>query len=220
MGDFFGAKYDATPKSRIRTLADYVPLFVDDPLRFAPGTSRGYSNAGYIVLGLIIEKRTGESYYDSVRRNIYAPAGMAATDAYTPDAVVPNRAVGYTSEDENEKPLKEPRTNIYTLPGRGSSAGGGYSTVEDLLKFDAAMRSGQLLPPEWTAWYFTGQLPAPGAAPGKPGGGKGVAGGAPGINGVLEMDLDTGYTVIVLANLDPPAAEKVGRTLRQWLGLN
>ena len=219
MGDFFGTKYDATPKSRIRTLADYVPLFVDEPLRFAPGTSRGYSNAGYIVLGLIIEKLTGESYYDYVRRNIYAPAGMASTDAYTPDAVVPNRAVGYTSEDENEKPLKEPRANIYSLPGRGSSAGGGYSTVEDLLMFDAAMRGGKLLPAEWTAWYFTGQLPAAGAAPGKPRGGKGVAGGAPGINGVLEMDLDTGYTVVVLANLDPPAAEKVGRTLRQWLGL-
>jgi CubicO group peptidase (beta-lactamase class C family) len=223
MGDFFGAKYDATPKSRLRTLADYVPLFVDEPLQFEPGTGRAYSNAGYVVLGLIIEKLTGESYYDYVRKNIYVPAGMLATDAYTPDAVVPNRAIGYTREDENEKPLKEARTNMYTLPGRGSSAGGGYSTAEDLLRFDAAMRAGKLLSPEWTAWYFTGRVPAAGAppvAPGKRSGGKGVAGGAPGINAVLEMDLDTGYTVVVLANLDPPAAEKVGRTLRQWLGLD
>jgi hypothetical protein len=40
------------------------------------------------------------------------------------------------------------------------------------------------------------------------------------VNATLEMDLDTGYTVVVLSNLDPPAAEKVGRTLRQWLGLD
>jgi D-alanyl-D-alanine carboxypeptidase len=220
MGDFFGAKYDATPKSRIRTLADYVPLFVDEPLQFEPGTGRSYSNAGYVVLGLIIEKLTGESYYDYVRKNVYVPAGMLATDAFTPDAVVPNRAIGYTSEDDDEKPLKEPRSNMYSLPGRGSSAGGGYSTAEDLLRFDAAMRAGKLLSPEWTAWYFTGRVPGAGTAAGKLSGGKGVAGGAPGINGVLEMDLDTGYTVVVLANLDPPAAEKVGRTLRQWLGLS
>ena len=220
MGDFFGPKYDATTKDRIRTLADYVSLFVNEPLQFEPGTSRSYSNAGYIVLGLIIEKLSGESYYDYVRRHIYAPAGMTSTDAYTPDAVVPNRAVGYTARDENEKPLTEPTTNIYTLPGRGSSAGGGYSTAEDLLRFDAAMRSGKLLSPEWTAWYFTGRVPAAGAAPRKPAGGKGVAGGAPGINAALEMDLDTGYTVVVLANQDPPAAEKVSRTLRQWLGLD
>jgi CubicO group peptidase (beta-lactamase class C family) len=220
MGDFFGAKYDATPKDRIRTLADYVPLFVNEPLLFEPGAGRSYSNAGYIVLGLIIEKLSGESYDGYVRLHITAPAGMTSTDAYTPDAVVVNRAVGYTARDENEKPLPEPTTNIYSLPGRGSSAGGGYSTAEDLLRFDAAMRAGKLLSPAWTAWYFTGRVPSPGGTPGKPGGGKGVAGGAPGINAVLEMDLDTGYTVVVLANLDPPAAEKVGRTLRQWLGLD
>jgi CubicO group peptidase (beta-lactamase class C family) len=222
MGDFFGEKYDAMPKDRIRTLADYVPLFVNEPLLFEPGTSRRYSNAGYIVLGLIVEALSGETYSDYVRRHVFTPAGMTSTDAYAPDAVVPNRAVGYTARDENEKPLPEPTTNVYSLPGRGSSAGGGYSTAGDLLRFDAAMRGGKLLSPEWTAWYFTGRAPgAEGAgAPAKPGGGKGVAGGAPGINAILEMDLDTGHTVVVLSNLDPPAAETAGRTIRQWLGLD
>ena len=222
MGDFFGAKYDATPKDRIRTLADYVPLFVNEPLRFAPGTSRAYSNAGYIVLGLVVEKLSGETYHDYVRRHVYEPAGMDATDAYAPDAIVSNRAIGFTARDENDKPLPEPTTNMYSLPGRGSSAGGGYSTAEDLLRFDAAMRGGKLLPPDWTEWYFTGRAPgAAGAgAPAKPGGGKGVAGGAPGINAILEMDLDTGYTVVVLSNMDPPSAETAGRTIRQWLGLD
>ena len=55
-------------RPKLRTLADYLPLFVDEPLLFEPGTSRSYSNAGYVVLGLIIEKVSGKSYYDYVRR--------------------------------------------------------------------------------------------------------------------------------------------------------
>jgi Beta-lactamase len=64
LGDFFGERYDATPKDHLRTLSDFLPLFASDPLRFEPGTGRQYSNAGYIVLGLIIEKVSGQSYDD------------------------------------------------------------------------------------------------------------------------------------------------------------
>jgi len=221
LGDFFGEKFDATPKSRIRTLQDYLGLFASDPLLFEPGTSRRYSNAGYIVLGLIIEKVTGKSYFDYVRQNVYAPAGMTSSDSFMQDAVVPNRAVGYTSEDAHGKPLPEARVNVYELPARGSSAGGGYSTAEDLLRFDRAMRSGKLLSPAWTAWYYSDPgAPPPSTPPAKLHGGKGIAGGTAGVNCVLEMDLDTGYTVAVMSNLDPPAAETVGKTLRQWLGLD
>jgi D-alanyl-D-alanine carboxypeptidase len=221
LGDFFGEKFDATPKSRIRTLQDYLGLFASDPLLFEPGTNRRYSNAGYVVLGLVIEKITGQTYYDYVRESIYRPAGMTSTDAFMQDAVVPNRAVGYTSEDAAGKRLPEARVNVYELPARGSSAGGGYSTAGDLLRFDIAMRGGKLLSPAWTAWYYSDlSMPPPSGAPGKLHGGKGVAGGTAGVNCVLEMDLDTGYTVVVMSNLDPPAAEKVSKTLRQWLGLD
>jgi CubicO group peptidase (beta-lactamase class C family) len=220
LGDFFGEKFDATPKSRIRTLADYLRLFATDPLLFEPGSSRRYSNAGYVVLGLIIEKVTGQTYYDYVRENIYGPAGMTSSDSYMQDAIVPNRAVGYTSENASGKPLPEPRVNVYELPARGSSAGGGYSTAEDMLRFDLAMRGGKLLSPAWAAWYYSDQSVAPAGVPGELHGGKGVAGGTAGVNAVLEMDLDTGYTVVVLSNIDPPSAERVAKTFRQWLGLN
>lgn len=220
LGDFFGEKFDATPKSRIRTLQDYFRLFASEPLLFEPGTSRRYSNAGYVVLGLIIEKVTGQSYYDYVRQNVYGPAGMTSSDSFMQDAVVPNRAIGYMSEDENRKPLPEPRTNVYQLPARGSSAGGGYSTADDMLRFDMALRGGKLLSPAWTAWFYSDQSTAPAGPPGRLAGGTGVAGGAPGVNASLEMDLDTGYTVVVLSNLDPPTAEQACRTIRQWLGLN
>ncbi len=223
LGDFFGERYDATPKAKFRTLADFLPMFVNEPLLFEPGTSRSYSNAGYIVLGLIIEKVSGESYYDYVRKHVFLPAGMKDTDAYMQDAIVPNRALGYTRESEDRKPQPGPgRTNVYTLPAHSSSAGGGYSTAPDLLAFDAAMRADKLLSPAWTGWYFSdkSKAPAAGAAPRRHSGGSGFAGGSPGVNGVIETDLDTGYSIVVLSNDDPPSAETVAKKIRQWLGLN
>ena len=75
LGDIFGPKFFAT-KDSLRDLADYLPLFVEQPLRFTPGAKWSYSNAGFITLGLIIEKLSGQSYYDYVQQHIYAPAGM------------------------------------------------------------------------------------------------------------------------------------------------
>src|SRR5262249_43644411 len=79
LGDVFADKYDAPPKARLRPLADYLPLSAGEPLLFEPGADRRYSNAGYVVLGLIVEKVSGESYYDYVRRHVFDPAGMTDT---------------------------------------------------------------------------------------------------------------------------------------------
>jgi len=222
MGDIFGKKYDATPKSRLRTLSDFLPLFVDQPLLFEPGTNRRYSNAGYIVLGLIIEKVSGKGYHDYVREHVFRPAGMKDSDAYPQDSIVPNRAVGYTREGE-EDPGKTPsgplHVNVYALPAVSSSAGGGYSTAADLLAFDQAMRRDQLLPTTWTDWFYGDKSAPPAAAPRKRSGGGGFAGGTAGVNASVESDLDTGYTIVVLSNLDPPSAERVSKRIRGWLGL-
>lgn len=224
LGDTFGERYDATPKDRLRALSDFLPLFSTDPLLFEPGTSRRYSNGGYVVLGLIIEKLNGQGYHDYVREHIFAPAGMTNSDAYPQDAVVPNRAVGYTREGRQGPAAGPRRINLYALPARSSSAGGGYSTADDLLAFDMAIRQEKLLSPELTDWFLTDKsrppAPAGSAAKGrKRSGGGGFAGGTAGVNAVLETDLDTGYTVVVLANYDPPAAEKIAKALRQRLGL-
>lgn len=95
--------------------------------------------------------------------------------------------------------------DIYERPAntaRGSSAGGGYSTAEDLLKFTIALQNNKLLSPENSR---------------KIGGELGVAGGAPGINAALEFDSRSGYTIIVLSNYDPPSAESVGEQIRRWV---
>jgi D-alanyl-D-alanine carboxypeptidase len=199
MGDFFGPKFQAASKEKLKTLRDYVPLFEGTPLEFDPGTNRRYSNAGYIVLGLLIEKLSGMSYYDYVRTKIFAPAGMRDSDSFAKDEQVSKRAIGYTNRDGG----KERHTNYDTLPGRGSSAGGGYSTASDLLRFLESLRSGKL-----------GSV-AIAQAIGVGGGGWG--GGAPGLNAAVESEDD--WAIIVLSNYDPPAAEEVARNLRRYLGL-
>ena len=197
-GNIFAAPPGKT-RGDIRRLADYLPLFVNEPLQFEPGTNQRYSNAGYIVLGLLVERLSGQDYYDYVRGHIYEPAGMARTASWTVDALPPNTAKGYTTRGvDGETPSSGPAVpNTNILPGRGSSAGGGYSTAHDLLRLLNALRAGTI--------------------PAGPPAGIGIAKGAPGLNAAVEGDLPGGYDLIVLANLDPPAAEKVARIVRGWL---
>jgi CubicO group peptidase (beta-lactamase class C family) len=217
LGDFFGSAFDAADKAKLVTNADFLPLFKDQPLLFAPGTQQRYSNAGYIVLGLVVERVSGEEYHDYVRRHVLALAGMTGTDSYRKDARVPNLAIGYTSDRTGG----DLRANTRGLPARGSAAGGGYSTAPDLERFIAALEGGKLLDAHWSAWMFGGPEPTARAAPGPAlpiaVGGLGIAGGSPGVNAVVEADLHANFCAVVLCNLDPPAAERVGRALRGWL---
>ena len=193
-GDIFAAPHGKT-RHAIRHNRDYLPLFVDNPLNFEPGTRQQYSNAGYVILGMLVERLSGTDYYRYVQERIYRPAGMTRTGAWPVDSLPLNTALGYTSE---EGPLER---NTARLPGRGSAAGGGYTTAHDLMRFMTALRQKKV-------------ANAPDA------GSIGIAGGAGGLNGVLEGDLRGGYDLIVLANLDPPAAERVSRIVRGWLGSN
>ncbi len=195
-GNIFAAPAGGTRDS-VRTIAGFMQLFAGQPLKFAPGSREEYSNAGYVVLGALIEHITGATYYDYVRLNIYEPLGMAHTDSYRRDSLPAGTAFGYTKRAGEGAAPDAWRRNTAMLPGRGSSAGGGYSTTEDLLRFTQAVEQGKL----------------PGL-----GGGMGIAGGAPGMNTIVETGLPGGYTLIALANMDPPAAESIGEELRAWLG--
>ncbi len=109
-----------------------------------------------MVLGLIVERVSGRSYYDYVRENVFGPAGMTDTDSYEADVPVSNLAEGYTREwGGSEHAGEPPRSNVYSRPARGSSAGGGYSTAPDLLKFAGALKKGKLLGPEFTRWVLS-----------------------------------------------------------------
>jgi len=196
-GNIFGAPPGKT-RHDVVSLQDYFELFKNEPLQFEPGLRQQYSNAGYIVLGLLIERLSGENYHEYVRRHIYEPAGMTQTGSWRIDRWPANTAIGYTRDGPDAEPNAPLRRNTDFLPGKGSSAGGGYSTAHDLLRLLNALREHKI--------------------PNAPEAGMvGIAGGAPGLNAAMEGDLRGGYDVIVLANLDPPAAERVARLIRTAL---
>ena len=196
-GDIFGM-LPGKPRNSIRHNRDYLPLFVNEAPVFAPGTRQQYCNACYVVLGEIVNRVSGEDYYDYVRAHVYGPAGLSRTAAWAVDSLPPSTAVGYTTGREDAPANAPLKPNTDELPGRGSAAGGGYSTAHDLMRFVQALREQKV--------------------PGGPPAGVGIAGGSGGMNAVVEGALPGGYDLIVLANLDPPSAERVARMVRTWLG--
>jgi len=228
MGSFWNDAFQAR-KASLCTVSEYLQLFVDEPLRFEPGERFSYSNAGYVVLGAIVEQVSGMSYDAYVAEHICSRAGMAHTAAYRLDEDVPNRALGYVRENADEVQASVyPRTNLLLSPVKGSPAGGTYSTVHDLLRFAQALRSHQLL-----SAASTDTLLQPRVAMGMRGdacyaygfgchtvGGVHIVGhngGAPGVGAQLDMYLELGYTVVLLSNDGAGAPTKLVRSIRQLL---
>jgi D-alanyl-D-alanine carboxypeptidase len=211
-GDIFGPEFDKN-RLALKTLQDYVKLYGTRAPEFEAGSRWQYSNYGFLLLGVLIEKVSGQSYYDYVRDHIFKPAGMTATASEPEEQLVPDRSIGYTRFTGGGL-----RFNTETLPYRGTSAGGGYSTVEDLLKFATALQTHKLLNAQHTEMLTTGKAATPGGSKYAYGfldamvnGTRcfGHGGGAPGMNGELKICPGRGYVVAVLANLDPPAASRV-----------
>jgi D-alanyl-D-alanine carboxypeptidase len=212
-GDIFGPEFEAH-RLELRTLQDYVKLYGNRGLKFDPGSRWEYSNYGFILLGVVIEKVSGGSYYDYVREHIYIPAGMASTGSEPEDQAVTDRSIGYTKMGG----ASQWQPNVDTLPYRGTSAGGGYSTVEDLLRFANALQENKLLNARYTEMLTAGKVDTPPSGRYAYGFGDrtingsrcfGHGGGAPGMNGDLEICPVPGYVVTVLSNMDPPAASRI-----------
>jgi len=205
-GDIFGPDF-AKNRLTLRQHGDYLKLYGSRGLTHEPGAEFRYSNYGFVLLGALIEKVTGMSYYDYVRSRIFQPAGMASTDSLSEDDAVPNRSIGYMKGDGGWVP------NTNTLPWRGTAAGGGYSTAGDLLRFAQALESGKLISKASLTAATTPYKEDYGYGFGIAGEGPlrsyGHGGGAPGMNGDLRIYPQLGYVVICLSNLDPPAATRL-----------
>lgn len=213
-GDIFGPEFDKK-RLELRTHDDYVKLYGARELTHEPGAEFRYSNYGFVLAGAVIEAVTKKTYYDAVKASVFAKAKMTKTSSPPEDGNQGGRSVGYMRESRKDawKP------NVETLPYRGTAAGGGDSTVKDLLAFANALTSKKLLDakhlellttskmkPEWPMKYAYGMsLPQLGET-------KcfGHGGGAPGMNGELTI-CDSGYTVVVLANMDPPVAGRIAQ---------
>jgi CubicO group peptidase (beta-lactamase class C family) len=138
-GDIFVPAYNER-REQVRTVDDHIAVLGGRGPRFEPGTRFEYSNFGFVVLGAVIERVSGQNYHDYVDEHIFTPTGMTRTGALPVEANVPGLAVGYTTDDDgNDHP------NTDTLPYCGSPAGCGYTTVEDLTRFAAALTGHQLL---------------------------------------------------------------------------
>ncbi len=209
-GDIFGPDFDKK-RLELRTHADYVKLYGSRALEFAPGEKWAYSNYGMLLAGYLVEKVTGKSYYDAVAANVYAPAGMTSTASPPEDKHEAGRVVPYSRENKKSRWKAVPET----LPYRGTAAGGGDSTVTDLISFANALTSHKLIDAKHLELATTRKMTdGPEYGYGFQSETEhgvrcfGHGGGAPGMNGRLFI-CDSGYTIAVLSNFDPPAADKI-----------
>ncbi|MHA1902880.1 MAG: serine hydrolase domain-containing protein [Candidatus Thorarchaeota archaeon] len=217
LGHYWNKRYEASI-GRLRTVDDFIGLFIDDPLSFKPGERREYSNAGHVILGKIIEVVSGLDYYEYVRRNIYRPAGMDSTDHYEIDIPVKNLATGYTREAgfcegpclEDTVESRTRRENTFLIGTKGSPAGGGYSTIEDMLRFDIALNDNKLLNPDFTSKIGLTRKNTEGTGNNS----IFIAGGAAGVSAFFEKIPSLGYSIIMLSNYDPEDAEMVHKKIR------
>lgn len=204
-GDFFGPVYEARQAGLI-TPSDFVAAFGEREPLFAAGARWGYSNFGFILLGAMIERISGMPWPDYLSARVFRPAGMTATG--------PGATPGQTAE-----PLVgAAQTGLTARPYYvGLPAGGGYSTLGDLMRFAAALRPDALLDEAHRALLTTPKVPAGlrqwslGLATGRRNGASywGHGGSAPGVNADFAVYPGSGYLVVVLANRGHPHAANV-----------
>lgn len=209
LGDFMVPEYFEHAQRYVNP-ADYLGLIARQPKVGEPGKGLSYSNAGYVLLGRIVENVSGESYFDYIQRHIFEPARMTSSGFDSEDQIVPGLAVGYYHDDGVFS--RTWKANWVQGGYKGSPAGGGYSTDADLLRFAAALHGGKLLKSATLAKMFDGEVPNDG--PGAIGAGiddrlshgrhiRGHQGGIEGTTADLEMVWDTGAAVALTSNEGP-----------------
>jgi CubicO group peptidase (beta-lactamase class C family) len=188
-----------------------VALFKDKPLDFQPGEGWNYSNSGYVLLGYLIEKISGESYAQFVEENIFKPLGMEDSGYDSNSAVIQNRASGYAPGPSGM--VNAGYINM-TVP---FSAGALYSTTGDLLRWEQGLFGGKLLSPESLKEMTTPfkNNYAFGLEVHSVGGHEVIEhnGGIEGFNTLLAYYPEDKLTVVVLANVNGSAPGDIGRDL-------
>jgi CubicO group peptidase (beta-lactamase class C family) len=183
----------------------------DKPLDFAPGERMSYSNSGYLVLGRLIEKITGASYAAFVRENIFVPLGMKDSGFDSNSEIIARRAAGYSPGPSG--PINAGFIHM-TIP---HAAGSLYSTTEDLLRWQQGLFAGKVLSVASLQKMITPfkESYALGVGVRAMDGRKAVThgGGIEGFNTILSYYPDSRITVAVLANINGPAADQIGRSL-------
>jgi len=198
------ARQDWTPEQ-------IVALTRDQPLAFTPGARFAYDNTGYDLLGLIVERVSGEPYAAYLRDHVFRPAGLTHTGFDVATEILPHRATGYSLVGDHVE--NAPYLSMSVL----YAAGGLYSTVDDLLTWDLALHGGKVLAPTSLAEMFRDQGFHYGFGEfidvdqGHRHWGHG--GGLLGFASMLDHYPDDGLTVVVLSNLEQANATRIARVL-------
>lgn len=218
-GDIFDEDY-LDYRLTLQTHDDYVKKFGARAPQFAAGARWEYANYGFVLVGVIIERVTGMTYYEAVAKYVFAPAGMQHSSFPRYDEDV--GAIGYT------RLRGRIEANNFILLYRGVAAGSAWSSTRDLLAFANAVQARKLLDDTHTKLFLTPQVRTRHGFRYGYGIGEttidgvhcmGHNGGFPGANGEL-MICDNGYTIATLANFDPPAASKMAAYIARRLPAN
>jgi CubicO group peptidase (beta-lactamase class C family) len=202
----------AAPPAR---LDGYLPFFAQARLDFAPGTQRAYSNAGFVLLGLVLERVTGQPFEQVLRDDVFRPAGMTAAFSVQD---TPTAAIGYT-----RKAPGDPWTaNTGAIAPRSGPHGGQLVSAPDLVRFFSALRGGRLLHERSLREMLADHAGEAGAyafgtidfATDRL---VGHSGGDAGASADAYTYWNSGYTIVVLSNLDPPASHDIAKALRELL---
>lgn len=205
LGDYLSDELYISNKKKFQKMSDYLPLILDKELSSEPGSKKQYSNVGFELLGIIIERISKMDYYKYVQTNIFNVCGMQNTGYYTKDDNLKNLAIGY-HKDEIGNLIPNWDLKSY----KGTAAGGGYSTTEDMLKLAKALNSNKILDEKHMdllckkfeegnmRYYYLS-----------------AAGGANGINARLHLHRTKNEVTIILSNQDPPSADNINEIFKE-----
>jgi CubicO group peptidase (beta-lactamase class C family) len=202
LGDYLEHENYLGTLSKIRKITDVLPLVYDQAPQSPPGKEFSYSNSGFLLLGVIIEKVSGSPYPEYLQEHIFEPSGMTESGLFYENEVLPNRSIGYTKTWDGSYV-----SNVLSVPAP-CPAGGLRTTVGDLLKFDQALLGSTLLSESSKAMMYAAtefrRTYACGWETKDYHGHRfiGHSGGADGIEAYFYRFVDDGFTIITLSNYD------------------
>ncbi len=187
-----------------------IDSFKNKPADFKPGKKFDYNNNGYILLGHVIEKSAGQSYEAFLRDNIFVPLGMTNSGYDQHEPIIKNRAAGYLRPADRVGGSL--MNAVYIDQSQSFSAGGLYSTTEDLLRLDQALYESKFLSPKTQEVMFAPAIGEYGPAP-TYGYGWFInqqfnrrtishPGGVPGFTSMITRFPDDKVVIILLGNLE------------------
>lgn len=198
--DIFVAEYRQNQLA-YDTLDKKLKLLIDSPLLFEPGTDHKYSNYGYVVLGVVLEKVTGKLFEELLKNNIFSRVEMPSTTV-RPDSSHEYQSTRYTYQYNGN--LRKAGVTEHPSPD-----GGIESTVVDVQRFYRALfYSDKLLKNSDAINRHLFEMD---------GSHWGAYGGGLGVSAAVEVDFDTGYEIVVLANTDHLVAERISGRIHSYI---